>query len=130
MASQRVEANTVLCLDLSDIRKEYAQKMEHLASVRDGSTGEVHAGYWLCAITGAEVNGSEIIPLFQKLYSTEAPEFLSENAEVLAGVDLLRAHTQGRGIWAWIEAVTERNGWNPGWSGGSALSSAPQGSVS
>jgi hypothetical protein len=48
MASQGVEANTVLCLDLSDIRKEYAQKREHLASVRDGSTGEVHAGYWCC----------------------------------------------------------------------------------
>ena len=100
MASQRVEANTVLCLDLSDIRKEYAQKMEHLASVRDGSTGEVPAGYWLCAITGAEVNGSEILPLYQKLYSAEAQEFLSENAEVLAGVDLLRGYTQGRGIWA------------------------------
>ncbi|MBV8708870.1 MAG: hypothetical protein JOZ45_02590 [Acidobacteriaceae bacterium] len=99
MASQRVEANTVLCLDLSDIRKEYAQKMEHLASVRDGSTGELHAGYWLCNITGAEVNGGEIIPLYQKLYSTEAQGFLSENAEVLAGVDLLRAHTQGRGVW-------------------------------
>ena len=37
--SRRVEANTVLCLDLSDLRKEYAKKMEYLASVRDGSTG-------------------------------------------------------------------------------------------
>jgi hypothetical protein len=100
MASQRVAADTVLCLDLSDIRKEYAKKMEHLALVRDGSTGEVHAGYWLCDITGAEVNGSEIVPLYQKLYSAEAEEFLSENAEVLAGVDLVRGHTQGRGIWA------------------------------
>lgn len=100
MASQRVEANTVLCLDLSDIRKEYAKKMEYLAPVHDGSTGEVHAGYWLCDITGAEVNGSEIVPLYQKLYSAEAQEFLSENAEVLAGVDLVRTHTQGRGIWA------------------------------
>jgi hypothetical protein len=69
MASQRVESNTVLCLDLSDIRKEYARKMEYLAPVHDGSTSEVHAGYWLCAITGAEVNGSEILPLYQKLYS-------------------------------------------------------------
>jgi hypothetical protein len=60
----------------------------------------VHAGYWLCDITGAEVNGSEIVPLYQKLYSAEAPEFSSENAEVLAGVDLVRTHTQGRGIWA------------------------------
>jgi len=100
MASHRVSANTVLCLDLSDIRKEYAKKMEYLAPVHDGSTGEVHAGYWLCDITGAEVNGSEIVPLYQKLYSAEAPEFTSENAEVLAGVDLVRTHTQSRGIWA------------------------------
>jgi hypothetical protein len=99
MASQRVGANTVLCLDLSDLRKEYAQKMEHLAPVRDGSTGQVHAGYWLCGITGAEVSGSEVVPLYQKLYSVEAKEFLSENAELLAGVDLVRAYTQGRGIW-------------------------------
>ena len=100
LASRRVAANTVLCLDLSDIRKEYAKKMEYLAAVHDGSTGEVHAGYWLCDITGAEVNGSEIVPLYQKLYSAEAKEFVSENAEVLAGVDLVRTHTQGRGIWA------------------------------
>ena len=58
MAGARIQSNTVLCLDLSDIRKEYAEKMEHLAVVRDGSTGEMHAGYWLCDITAAEVNGS------------------------------------------------------------------------
>lgn len=46
------------------------------------------------------MNGSEIVPLYQKLYSAEAQEFSSENAEVLAGVDLVRAHTHGRGIWA------------------------------
>jgi len=99
MGSPRVQPNTVLALDLSDIRKEYAQKMEHLATVRDGSTGELHQGYWLCDVTAAEVNGSEIVPLYQKLYSVEAKEFTSENAEILAAVDLIRAHTQGRGIW-------------------------------
>ena len=99
MASQRVSANTVLCLDLSDIRKEYAKKMEYLAPVHDGSTGEVHAGYWLCDVTGADVNGTEIVPLYQKLYSAEAAEFTSENAEILAAIDLVRTQTQGRGIW-------------------------------
>src|ERR1019366_9150029 len=99
MGSSRIQPNTVLALDLSDIRKEYAQKMENLATVRDGSTGELHKGYWLCDVTGAEVNGSEIVPLYQKLYSAEAKDFTSENAEVLAAVDLIRTHTQGRGIW-------------------------------
>jgi hypothetical protein len=100
MASQRVEANTVLCLNLSDIRKEYAKKIEYLAPVHDGSTGEIHAGYWLCDITGAQVNGAEIVPLYQKLYSAEAQGFTSENAEVVTGIDLVRTYTQGRGIWA------------------------------
>jgi hypothetical protein len=100
MGSSRIQPNTVLALDLSDVRKEYAQKMENLAMVRDGSTGELHPGYWLCDVTGAEVNSSEIVPLYQKLYSAEAKDFTSENAEVLAAVDLIRIHTQGRGIWA------------------------------
>jgi len=99
MGSRRVQPNTVLALDLSDIRKEYAQKMECLAMVRDGSRGELHQGYWLCDVTAAEVNGNEIVPLYQKLYSAEAKDFRSENDEVLTAVDLIRSHTQGRGIW-------------------------------
>jgi hypothetical protein len=100
MGSSRIQPNTVFALDMSDVRKEYVQKMENLAMVRDGSTGELHQGYWLCDVTGAEVNGSEIVPLYQKLYSAEAKDFTSENAEVLAAVGLIREHTQGRGIWA------------------------------
>jgi len=100
LASRRVEAHAVLCLDLSDVRKEYAEKMEHLDQVWDGSEGEVHAGYWLCSVTAAEVQGSEIIPLYQTLFSARAQDFVSENAEILAAVDQVRAHTGGRGIWA------------------------------
>ena len=100
MGSQRVQPNTVLALDLSDIRKEYAQKMEYLAPVHDGSTGELHPGYWLCDVTAAEVNSSEITPLYQKLYSAEAQDFRSENEEMVAAIDLIRSHTRGRGIWA------------------------------
>jgi len=100
LGSRRIEANTVLCLDLSDVRKEYAQKMEYLDQVWDGSEGEVHRGYWLLSVTGAGVEGSEITPLYQKLFSARAKDFVSENAEILEGVDRIRSHTQGRGIWA------------------------------
>jgi hypothetical protein len=99
MGSRRVEADSVLCLDLSDVRKEYAQKMEYLDQVWDGSEGEVHPGYWLLSVTGAEVEGSEITPLYQKLFSAQAKDFVSENAEILQVVDQIRACTQGRGIW-------------------------------
>ena len=50
--SARIGARTLLVLDLSDIAKPYAQKMEYLARVRDGSTGELAKGYWLCQVAG------------------------------------------------------------------------------
>ena len=37
MASTRLQTNSVLALDLGDVRKEYARKMEFLADVFDGS---------------------------------------------------------------------------------------------
>jgi hypothetical protein len=53
MGSRRPGPNTLLCLDLSDVRKEYAEKMEYLDQVWDGSKGEVHSGYWLVTVTAA-----------------------------------------------------------------------------
>jgi len=40
MASPRIQQDTVLALDLSNIRKEYARKMEHLAPVWDARRGK------------------------------------------------------------------------------------------
>ena len=99
MASVRIQQDTVLALDLSDIRKEYAQKMEHLATVWDGSSGETHPGYWLVDVTAAEVHGSQIVPVCQKLFSTKAKEFRSENAEILSVVEAANRSLNGRGIW-------------------------------
>lgn len=100
LGSRRVETNTVLCLDLSDVRKEYARKMEFLDQVWDGSAGEVHPGYWLCSVIAAAVHGSELTPLYQQLFSVRAQDFVSENDELLSAIDQLRAQTRGRGIWA------------------------------
>jgi len=100
LGRRRVDTNTVLCLDLSDVRKEYARKMEFLDQVWDGSAGEVHPGYWLCSVIGAEVHGSELTPLYQQLFSVRAQDFVSENDELLSAIDQLRAQTRGRGIWA------------------------------
>lgn len=100
LGSRRVESETVLCLDLSDVCKEHARKMEYLDYVWDGSRGEVRPGFWLCSIVGAQVQGSELVPLYQQLFSKRSEEFVSENEELLSAIDRLRAYTQGRGIWA------------------------------
>jgi hypothetical protein len=99
MGSRRVLSDTLLVLDISDIAKPYGQKMEYLATVRDGSTGELAEGYWTCSIIGCEEGEQRIVPLYEKLYSAEAPKFKSENAEILSAVDAVRAATKERGVW-------------------------------
>lgn len=42
--SGAVQEDTVLALDLGDVRKSYAKKMEYLGYVHDGSTGEIAPG--------------------------------------------------------------------------------------
>ena len=44
-ACARIKDDTLLTIDPSDISKRYAKKMEYLATVRDGSTGELSDGY-------------------------------------------------------------------------------------
>ena len=121
LGSRRVEANTVLCLDLSDVRKEYAEKMEYLDEIWDGSDGEVHQAYWLLSVTTAEVRGSEITTLSQKLFSGQAKDFVSEHAVILvpsakcARILAIAASgpSTGEGI--------EKSCWSRCWSGGNAL---------
>ena len=51
--------------------------------MRDGSAGELVKGYWMMEVVGCELEGKRITPLYQSLYSADAPGFLSENDEIL-----------------------------------------------
>ena len=42
-----INDDTPIILDLSDLGKPLAKKMDYLATVRDGSTGKLVNGYWL-----------------------------------------------------------------------------------
>ena len=100
MASGRIQKDTLLILDLSDLRKKYAEKMQYLATIRDGSEGELGNGYWLCKVVATEISGKEIVPLMGKLYSCESPEHISENVEILDAIDEVSEEAgRQRGIW-------------------------------
>lgn len=98
-ASKRIKDDTLLIIDPSDITKKYARKMQYLATVRDGSEGQLAEGYWVCNVVGAEVEHNGIIPMYQHLYSAKAPDFVSENDEILRCVDMICKHVGHRGIW-------------------------------
>ncbi len=99
MAARHVQKDTLLVLDPSDLSKKYAEKMEHLCRVRDGSEGEVADGYPMIHVIGCELDSKQILPLYQRLYSYTAPDFTSENDEILKAIDAVMQHLGKRGIW-------------------------------
>jgi hypothetical protein len=99
LASGLLGKDTLLILDPSDIRNKYARKMEYLTKVHDGSANEIGNGYWTCNVVATEVDGSTIVPLVGRLYSTVSPEFISENHEILTAIDMVSTATRKRGLW-------------------------------
>ena len=100
LASNRVKDKTLLILDLSDVKKKYAEKMEYLAKVHDGSEdGDIVDGYWTNQVIASEVGSNEITPLHMSLYSQNSPDFTSENDEILAAIDQVGEAVKNRGIW-------------------------------
>lgn len=99
-AARRILPDTVIALDLSDIHKPFAKKMDYLADVWNGSEGRVTKGYWLLEATAADVDSETITPLYSELYSHEANKYESENQKILRAIKLISDSTERRGIFA------------------------------
>lgn len=99
LTRDKITADTLLILDLSDIAKPYAKRMEYLGSVHDGSRGKLADGYWTCHVIASELGGPEIIPLYSRLYSHQAPDCAGQNQEIFKAVDMVSKSVNNRGIW-------------------------------
>jgi hypothetical protein len=98
-AGGRIDDDTLLVLDLSDVTKKYAEKMECLARVRDGSEGELANGYWWLSIVGTTTKGTKIVPLYGRLFSHAVEGHRSENEEIRAAIREVSEGLRKRGIW-------------------------------
>ena len=81
-----IEKETLIVIDPTEIIKPYAEKMEYLTKVRDGSTKEIRNGYWILQAVATDIDGKRIIPLVSRLYSTISPDFESENRVIQKAV--------------------------------------------
>ena len=97
-ATHVVKPETVLALDTSDIRKAYAEKMECLGKVHDGSTGEIATGYWLLSVEAHQASGQRQ-GIYLQAWSAQAIEFESENREILRAVELIERFAPRRALW-------------------------------
>lgn len=93
----RVEPDTPLIIDLTDLPRPRGRKLPYIRLVRDGSEDRLHYGYW-CVEIYAHWGKGRITPLLLDPYSTEAPGVQSENARILAATDRVLSATCGRGV--------------------------------
>jgi hypothetical protein len=99
--ARRVQPDTPLILDLSDLAKPRARTLKYLALVRDGSARDHRPrlvyGYW-CFEAYAYWGKGRITPLCLHPYGVEDPAVKGENAVILRCVDRLMAATAGNGV--------------------------------
>jgi hypothetical protein len=88
---------TPIILDLSGIAKPMAKKMDYLATVRDGSTGQLVNGYWLIGLY-ASVSRKNPVPILMEPFSHEQPFCPGQDPIILDAVRWVFELTQRRGV--------------------------------
>jgi hypothetical protein len=106
VASRGVRNEDVIAFDPGDIIKPYAEKMENLYRVHDGSEDECGNGY--------EEFGAEAvqwiddrrfhIPLYSKVSNAAFEDYIGQNFQITQAIRKIQEHTKNRGIWAFDRA--------------------------
>jgi len=89
--------DTPIILDLSDLAKPLAKKMDYLATVRDGSTGELVNGYCLVELY-VSLSHKNPVPVLIEPFSHEEPYSPGQNPVVLKAVHKIFELTDKRGV--------------------------------
>ena len=92
-----IQEDTPIILDLSDIAKPSAKMMDYLATVRDGSTGQLVNGYWLVEMY-ASVSHKNPIPILLEPFSHQEPYAPGQNPVVIDAIHRIFDLTDKRGV--------------------------------
>jgi hypothetical protein len=82
LVRRRLDIDSLFIVDLTDLAKPYAKKLQYLAYVRDGDKDCLVPGYWCMEVYCLDKDGI-IWPVILWPYSLEAEGQLSENAQIL-----------------------------------------------
>jgi hypothetical protein len=100
--AESIGKDHIIAVDIGDLSKDYALKMENLYSVYDGSTGEIGNGYEDFSIVGVSWQGNQqdLVPMYSHLSNAGCENYISQNAQIITAVDTVyHAVKPGYGIW-------------------------------
>lgn len=100
LASNKIDDTMVIAIDPGDIMKPYAQEMEKLCNIYDGSQGVPARGYHLCQVTGANLAHDRIVPLYCEAYSSEDSNYPGSSEKIIEIIQKVKAKIGSRGTWA------------------------------
>jgi len=95
--SRFIVSDTTIIIDMTDIAKPRARKMEYIDLVRDGSEGKLVTGYW-CLEVYANIKKT-VVPLALHPYGINDPEVKSENKQIQEVLKAVNSDINGKGIW-------------------------------
>jgi len=79
------------------VSKQLAKMMDYLATVRDGSTGELVNGYWLVELYAC-LSRKNPVPILLEPFSHEEPDSPGQNPIFLQAIHRIFELTAGRGV--------------------------------
>ena len=100
LADDKITSEMVISIDPGDVVKPYAQAMEHLCGVWDGSQSTSAQGYHLCQVTGANLQHNKVVPLYCEAFSSKEEGYITLNDKIKKAIDLVVARTSTNGVWA------------------------------
>jgi hypothetical protein len=97
-AASHIPPDTALILDLTDVAKPRARKMQYLDLVHDGSEKQLVKGYWGIEVY-AYLQDKRVMPLAMDVYGIPDPAVGSENLQIERVVTAVHQDLAGQGIW-------------------------------
>lgn len=97
---EKIDENTVWCVDPGDLGKKYSTKLECIDRIKDGSTGEYINGYRMIEIAGLTKEEQLPVPVYTRIFSGKEEGFESENEEIMDGLKYIENNFGKKGIYA------------------------------
>lgn len=107
IACHEIHPSDVIAFDPGDLIKEYAEKMDYLYRVHDGSKDECGWGYEEFAAEAVQWRGGRRfhIPLYEKLTNATFPDYQSQNFQIIQAIQAIYNELgENRGIWTFDRA--------------------------